>query len=65
MTSGLESLISVAKGESPADLILSNAAIINVFSGEIETGNVAIHGGKIAGIGDYGLADVRLCGQRG
>jgi len=57
MTSGLESLISVAKGESPADLILSNAAIINVFSGEIETGNVAIHGGKIAGIGDYRQAE--------
>jgi len=57
MTSGLASLISVARGESPADLILSNAAIINVFSGEIETGNVAIHGGKIAGIGDYRQAE--------
>jgi len=29
-------LISVAKGELPADLILSNARVVNVFTGEIE-----------------------------
>ncbi|MBI2852094.1 MAG: adenine deaminase [Chloroflexi bacterium] len=46
-------LISIARGETPADLVLANARIVNVFSGEIETGNVAIGGGRIAGIGDY------------
>jgi len=46
-------LISVAKGELPADLILANARVVNVFSGEIEPGNVAICGDRIAGIGDY------------
>lgn len=46
-------LISVARGDSPADLLLTNARIINVFNGEIEPGNVAIWGGHIAGIGDY------------
>jgi len=46
-------LISVAKGELPADLVLANARVVNVFTGEIETGNVAICGDRIAGIGDY------------
>jgi adenine deaminase len=43
----------VAKGELPADLILANARVVNVFSGEVELGNVAICRGSIAGIGDY------------
>ncbi len=46
-------LISVAKGELPADLILANAKVVNVFTGEIESGNVAIYGDRIAGVGDY------------
>ncbi len=50
-------LISVARGELPADLILANARIVNVFSGEIEPGNVAVYGGRVAGIGDYKLAE--------
>ncbi|MCJ7655579.1 MAG: amidohydrolase family protein, partial [Dehalococcoidia bacterium] len=49
-------LISVAKGELPADLILANARVVNVFSGEVEPGNVAICGDKIAGVGDYNQA---------
>jgi adenine deaminase len=46
-------LIQVAKGELPADLLLANAKIINVFTGQIEPGNVAICGDRIAGVGDY------------
>ena len=46
-------LISVAKGELPADLLLANARVVNVFTGEIEPGNVAICGDRIAGVGDY------------
>ena len=49
-------LINVARGLAPADLVLSDARIVNVFNGEIERGNIAIHGGRIAGIGDYTLA---------
>jgi adenine deaminase len=49
-------LISVAKGELPADLILANAKIVNVFTGEIEPGNVAICGDSIAGVGNYSQA---------
>ncbi len=46
-------LISVAKGEFPADLLLANAKVVNVFTGEIESGNVAIVDDRIAGVGDY------------
>ncbi|GAJ22626.1 unnamed protein product, partial [marine sediment metagenome] len=37
----------------PADLLLANARVVNVFTGEIEPGNVAICGDRIAGVGDY------------
>ena len=53
MRKRLADLIAVAKGETPADLILANARVINVFNGEIEAGNVAIYGDRIAGVGDY------------
>jgi adenine deaminase len=53
MSANLSNLISVAKGDLPGDLLISNAKIVNVFSGEIESGNVIIYKGRIAGIGDY------------
>ncbi|MDH4067785.1 MAG: adenine deaminase [Dehalococcoidia bacterium] len=49
----LGELISVAKGETPADLLLKNARIVNTFTGEIEQADVAICGDRIAGVGDY------------
>ena len=49
----LEKLIAVARGEVLADLLLTNARIVNTFTAEIEKGNVAICQGRIAGIGDY------------
>ena len=49
----LAHLISVARGERPADLLLANVKVVNVFTGEIEPGNVAICGDRIAGVGDY------------
>lgn len=51
--SSLKELISAASGTKPADLLIKNAKIINVFSGSLERGSVAIHNGMIAGIGDY------------
>ncbi|MFA5628768.1 MAG: adenine deaminase [Dehalococcoidales bacterium] len=53
MTANLSELIAVARGETPADLIFSNTQTVNVFSGEIELGSVAVYKGKIAGIGNY------------
>src|SRR4030043_390812 len=49
----LAKLISVARGDAPADLLLKNAKIINTFVGIIEEGHVAIYGDRIAGIGNY------------
>jgi adenine deaminase len=52
----LKELISVARGEIPADLLLKNARIVNTFIGEIEQADVAIYSDRIAGVGDYGKA---------
>ncbi len=52
----LTSLIAVARGERPADLLLVNARVVNTFTGEIEAGNVAICGDRVAGVGDYRAA---------
>lgn len=46
-------LIAVARGDAPVDLVFSNAMIVNTFTGELEEANVAIFGGRIAGVGDY------------
>ena len=53
MSSKLARLISVARGELPADLILAGARVVNVFTGEVETADVAIAGDSVAGVGDY------------
>lgn len=52
----LSDLIAVARGDKPADLVLKNASIINVFTSSIEKGSVAVYDGRIAGIGDYSKA---------
>lgn len=48
---GMSELLAVARGDAPADLVLRNGRVINVFSGEIERADVAIHDGFIAGMG--------------
>lgn len=50
---GNADLIAVAGGAQAADLLLTDARIVNVFSGEIIESNIAVAGGHIAGIGDY------------
>jgi adenine deaminase len=49
----MKRLISVAKGDSPADLVLANARIVNTLNGGIEEGAVAVCEGVVAGVGDY------------
>ncbi len=49
--------LSVAQQQAAADLVLRDARLVNVASGEIESVNVAICDGKIAGVGDYQDAD--------
>ena len=48
----------------PADLVLRNAKIVNVFTDRVEEGNIAITRGMIVGIGDYqGKEEIDLQGQ--
>lgn len=50
-TSAIKELIEVVSGRKQADLSLDNCRIINVFSGEILEGNIAIFQDRIAGVG--------------
>lgn len=45
--------IRVARGLEPAELVLTNARVVNVLTREIYLGDVAIHHGRIAGVGSY------------
>ena len=38
----LKRLISVGRGDQPAELVFLNAKIVNTFTGEVEEGNVAV-----------------------
>lgn len=49
----MQSLLAVARGDHPADLLLKNARVVNTFSYEIEEISVAVFSGRIAGLGDY------------
>jgi adenine deaminase len=50
----IASLIKVARGDEPAELLLKNARVVNVFSGEIEETGVAITHSRVVGLGnDY------------
>ena len=45
--------LAAARGEIPADLMIKNARLVNVLSGEIYEESIAIYGGRIIGFGDY------------
>ncbi|MFQ5875548.1 MAG: adenine deaminase, partial [Dehalococcoidia bacterium] len=49
----LAEMIEVARGEKEAGLLLENAQVVNVLSGEIYRANVAISHSRIVGLGDY------------
>jgi adenine deaminase len=48
----LQRKISLAKGQERVDLLVKNAKIINVFSGEIHETDVAIADGIFVGFGE-------------
>lgn len=54
----LEHKLSVARGETPAELLFKNAQLVNVFSGEIYAANVAVDDGRVVGIGHYDAREV-------
>ena len=47
----MNKLLSVARGDCPADLVIKNARIANVYTKEYELNDVAIYDDKIAGVG--------------
>ena len=47
----LENLIAVARGDQPADLLLTNCKLVNVYTAQVYPTEVAVAGGLIAGIG--------------
>ena len=49
----LKKLIDTAAGRIPADVVIKNCKVVNVFSGKIVEGDIAISGDQIAGIGNY------------
>lgn len=49
----LKKLIQVAAGQIKADTVIKNCSIINVFTGTITEGDIAICGNQIAGVGQY------------
>lgn len=53
----LQERVAVSDGHEKADLVIKNGRIVNVFSGEIMEGDIAIKNGYIAGIGDFSEAE--------
>lgn len=49
----LRKLIEVSSGRAPADVVIKNCKVVNVFSGKILEGDIAISDDQIAGIGSY------------
>lgn len=57
-------IIDVAAGREKADLVLKNATFVNVFSGELDTCDIAVAEGLIVGLGQYqGFEEVDMTGK--
>lgn len=60
----LQKRIDVATGRIPADSVIKNGKIIDVFNGEIYTGDIAIVDGYFAGIGKFkGTSEIDAAGK--
>lgn len=49
----LEKYIDAAVGNKKAEVVLKNGKFVNVFTGEICSGDIAFEGGRIVGFGSY------------
>ena len=52
----LQKRIRQARGQEPADLVIANARLVNVLSGEIHPADVAVGGGVVLGVEEPGKA---------
>lgn len=51
-------IIPIARGDQPADLLLKNARVVNVYCGSIMQKHIAIAGGRIVGFGEYNAKEI-------
>ena len=59
-----QQIIDVAAGRKKADLVLKNATYVNVFSGELDTEDIAVTHGLVVGLGQYeGITEVDMTGK--
>ena len=52
----LSAFVDAARGTVPADLVFSNARVVNVLTGEIHEETVGVAGDRILGFGPYRAA---------
>ena len=45
--------LAVARGDAPADLVFSGGKVVNLFTGALEEVDVAVHRGRVVGLGSY------------
>ena len=50
-TEGLARRLAVARGDHPADLVITGGQVLSVFTGELLEADVAVAGEHVAGIG--------------
>lgn len=60
----LKKLIDIAAGRIPADMVIKNCKVVDVYNGTIIDGDIAVCDGIIAGVGAYeGREVIDACGQ--
>lgn len=53
MVKNYRKLLPMVRGEQPAELVLKNGNVVNVFTGRIEKTDIAVAAGVIIGLGSY------------
>lgn len=53
MATDMISYIAAARGDTPCDVVIRNAQVVNVFTHTVETVDVGVSQGRIAGLGAY------------
>lgn len=60
----LKKLIDVAAGRTPADLVIKNCQVVDVYNASVIQGDIAVCGGLIAGVGQYeGVSEIDADGR--
>jgi adenine deaminase len=59
----LKRRLKAARGEVPADLVLTGGWVANVYTGEWQKKDVALFDGIVAGLGDYAGPRLEVSGQ--